>query len=175
MRTLKKAFTLLELLISIVILSIMIIYLYNSYASLNLSNANLKNETKSIENIEQIKRVVYMDFLNAFGKKASAIKIENREKDEDFVSLQTTNSLHRKINPYVSYIVKEKKLYRLESSKPITNYDISIDNNFISDYLGEVKTFQIYKSSDKSNNLYLVYIDFTSLKEVLYLVNALNI
>ena len=175
MKISKKAFTLLELLISIVILSIMIVYLYKSYSTLNLSNLNLKKETKAIENMEVIKKVLYMDFLNALGNKNSFIKIESRDKDEDFVRLQTNQSLHRRINPYVTYIVQEKKLYRLESYKPIANFDMSIDDEFISDYIGDIENFNVYKSSEKENNLYLIHIKFTSMKEILFMVKALNI
>lgn len=157
MRQLRKGFTLIELMISITILAIMMLFLYKSYANLNLSNAILKDESSKIQKIQKIKKVIYLDFLLRLGK---AIPIDKREKNEDFVTFQTSHSIHKRYHPYVAYIVKEEKLYRLESLHKIKDYELSRDGEYEIDCLGEVKSFRVYPSSDKESEAYLVHVDF---------------
>lgn len=166
----RAAFTLIELMISIAILSIMMLYLYNSYASLNIENTLLEKEVKHITDIQKIKKVIYRDFSLA----TTDPKIQQREKNEDFVRLTSSNSLHRRFNPYVTYILKNKKLYRLESFHEIKHYQLGVDDLFDVDYLGEADIFKVYASSKKSEKKYLVHIDFKNMEDILYKIKVLN-
>ena len=166
----RKAFTLIEMMIAISILSIMMLYLYKTYADLNISNNNLHTESSKIEKIQKIKEVISQDFMLSLVK---STKIVNREKNEDFITLQTTHSIHRRYNPYVTYIVKDKKLYRLESLKKIATYEMPSDTKFDIDYLGEVTSFRVYKSTN--NELaYLISLNFKKMKDILLKVKPLN-
>jgi len=171
MRLRRKGFTLIELLISISILSIMMLFLYKSYAALNDSNRVLKRELSSITNIQNIKKIIYLDFSLAL---FNTTKIDNRDKKEDFVFLQSSHSIHKRYNPYVTYIVKEKKLYRLESLKKISTYELPAESEFDIDYLGEVNSFRLYKSLDKTKEFYLVHIDFKRMENLLMKIKVLN-
>lgn len=165
----RKGFTLIEMMISITILSVMILFLYQSYASLNDSNALYKMKVESIKKIEAKKRVIFLDFsLALFGSQ----KITNKAKDEDEVLLQSSNSIHKRINPYITYIIKEKKLYRLESLKPLS-LPIATDAEFDVDDLGKVKSFRVYKSTTDATST-LINIDFENSEEVLMKVKGLN-
>ena len=169
MKHYRKAFTLIELMISVTILSIMILFLYRSYASLNFSNKILKKEVVKISEIEQIKKVISLDFLLA---KMGSIKPNKREKNEDFVSFETSHSIHRRYSPFVAYIVKNEKLYRLESLEKISSYDIPPDGEYEIDYLGAVNSFRVYKSSKKE--AYLIHIDFKKKEDILLKIKVLN-
>jgi len=169
MKLKRAAFTLIEMMIAITILSIMMLFLYKSYANLNISNSNLKQETSRLLNIQQIKKVIYLDFLTALYHSTTII---NREKDEDFVFLQTTHSIHKRFNPYITYLVKNQKLYRLESLKKITKYELASDSEFDIDYIGEVHSFRVYKS--KKREMFLVHIDFKNRDEILLKISPLN-
>jgi len=171
MRLRRKGFTLIELLIAISILSIMMLFLYKSYAALNDSNRVLKRELSSITNIQNIKKIIYLDFSLAL---FNTTKIDNRDKKEDFVFLQSSHSIHKRYNPYVTYIVKEKKLYRLESLKKISTYELPAESEFVIDYLGEVNSFRLYKSLDKTKEFYLVHIDFKRMENLLMKIKVLN-
>ncbi|NCO01552.1 MAG: type II secretion system protein [Epsilonproteobacteria bacterium] len=171
MRLRRKGFTLIELLIAISILSIMMLFLYKSYAALNDSNRVLKRELSSITNIQNIKKIIYLDFSLAL---FNTTKIDNRDKKEDFVFLQSSHSIHKRYNPYVTYIVKEKKLYRLESLKKISTYELPAESEFDIDYLGEVNSFRLYKSLDKTKEFYLVHIDFKRMENLLMKIKVLN-
>ena len=167
----RKAFTLIEMMISVVILSIIILFLYESYAALNRSNSFYKKRSHSIKNAELSKQILFLDFYLALGK---SVKIINKNRDEDVVFLQTSHSLHKRINPYVAYIVKEKKLFRLESLKELKKYPFGIESDFVVDTIGEVKSFKVYKSSHKESEKYLIHIDFKNLEDVLLAVKVLN-
>ncbi|MDX1808588.1 MAG: prepilin-type N-terminal cleavage/methylation domain-containing protein [Sulfurospirillaceae bacterium] len=172
MRSSKAGFTLIELMISITILTVMMTYLYESYGTLNSSNRILKNEVQRVVNTQKMRKVIFLDFSLAL---PSSIEIQNREKNEDVVFLQSSNSIHRRFNPYITYIVKDKKLYRLESLRKFTSYELSTtDRDFDIDYLGIVNSFRVYKSSNSKKNIYLIHIDFKNSDDILLKVNVLN-
>lgn len=165
----RKGFTLIEIMISITILSIMILFLYQSYASLNESNSKYKTKIEDIKKMETKKRVLFLDLSLAL---FASQNIMNNTKDEDTLFLQSSNSIHRRINPYVTYIVKEKKLYRLESLQPLA-ISIARDAQFDVDDLGKVKSFRVYKSTTEATT-FLINIEFENSEEVLMKVKGLN-
>lgn len=167
----KKAFTLVELIVSIIILSLMIVALYKSYASLNMSNDIYKNKTNSIKNIELKKKIIYLDLLLVMPKSLAYL---DQDTKEDIISFQTTNSVHKRFNPYVTYVVKDSILYRLESLKKIKTYPFDSDFNGNIDDLGVVDKFKIYKSNSKKIESYLVNILFKDSSKILLKVNVLS-
>jgi len=167
----KTAFTLIELIISIVILSILMLFLYKSYAGLNKSNIIFSEEVQKITKGQLLKKTIYLDFASALSKSVSVL---NQDRQEDVVFLQTTHSVHKRINPYVAYLVQDNVLYRLESLKPFKEYPLGADSEFVSDKLGEVKSFRVYASKAENQELYLVHIIFSKRDEILLKVNVLN-
>jgi len=171
----RKGFTLIEMMISVVILSIMMLYLYQSYSSLNQSNIFYKGKTDSIKDEQVKKQIFYMDFALAH---LNSVQILNQDKYYDVVFMQSSHSLHRKHNPYVAYIAKNKKLYRLESLTQIKEYPLSIDDQFVVDDLGDIESFRVYQSTTKekgaSSNIFLIHSDFEKENDVLLKVKSLN-
>ncbi|MDF1883046.1 prepilin-type N-terminal cleavage/methylation domain-containing protein [Sulfurimonas sp. SAG-AH-194-C21] len=170
----RKAFTLIELIISIVILTIIMIFLYKSYAAINKSNILLSNEVQKISQVELLKEVIFKDFSVAISSETntSIVTILNQSKREDVVFLQTSNSIHKRINPYVAYVVNDKRLYRLESLKPFREYPLVLDSEFVVDELGKVKSFRVYKSKDTIKGTYLFHALFEDSQEILLKVSA---
>jgi len=171
----RKGFTLIELMVSITILSVMVVFLYQSYASLNRSNKFYAAEVQSIKELELKKKVIFLDYSLAHAK---SIKIHKQDRVADVVFMQTSHSLHKIFNPYVAYVIKEKKLYRLESLRAFKEYPFGVDDEFVVDYLGEVDGFRVYKSNIQSKNsaaeLYLVHVDFKFGDDVLLKIKVLN-
>lgn len=167
----KKAFTLIEVLIAISLLSIIMLYLYKSYNNLNLSNDNFKKEVHTLSNVQNIKKVFMLDVSLAIHK---SINIQNKDFDKDFISFQSSNSLHKRFNPYVAYISKEEKLYRLESLKPFTSDELEADREADVDMLGEVESFRIYKSRETDKEQYLVSVKFKNMKNIFVKARVLN-
>jgi prepilin-type N-terminal cleavage/methylation domain-containing protein len=177
----RAGFTLIELMISISILSIMMIFLYQSYASLNKSNHFYKKEVGTILKQENLKKILFLDFSLALYKGTNSIKILNQEKNEDVVFMQSKNSLHKNHNPYIAYIKKDTKLYRLESLKEFKTYPLNMEDTFSIDELGIVDGFRVYKaqktetnSTNTIDNLYLIHIDFKKGKDILLKSKVLN-
>jgi len=171
----RAGFTLIEMMISIVILSIIVLFLYQSYSSLNISNAFYKKRSLSIKSESELRKIIYMDFSLAL---KGSVNIINKEKKVDILFMQSSHSLHRRFNPYIAYIVKEKKLYRLESLVAFKEYPLGVDSDFVVEYIGEVKSFRVYKNNKNVRNsnfeVHLIHIDFKEKKDVLLKVTTLN-
>ena len=163
-----KAFTLIELLISISILSIMMVFLYKSYATLNKSNLIYKKEVQKLERLRLKKKILFLDFSVA---KFHSVKIQHQERQTDLIFMQTSNSVHRRYNPYVTYIIKNSKLYRLESLKPLS-YPLDLSSEFNVDEFGEVTRFRVFESKEKAS--YIVDVLFKNKEKILLKVKVLN-
>ncbi len=166
----RKAFTLIELMISISILSIIMLFLYKTNSSLHKSNIFYKKEVLHIQKEELLKKIIFLDFSVALPK---SIMILNQKKNEDIIFLQSKNSIHRRYNPYIAYIFEKDKLYRLESLKKFTTYPLDADSKFDIDYLGDVKSFRVYVSQIIKKD-YLIHIDFKKDEDILLKVKVLN-
>lgn len=164
----RKAFTLIEMMISISILSIMMIYLYRANASVNKSNTFYEKQVNKFNHLTLKKRVLFLDISLSLYQQISIVHID---KESDILFLQTTNSLHRRVNPFVAYIVKEKKLYRLESFKKLT-YPFVETDKFDVDYFGDIEHFRVYKQKNKET--FLVDLKFKNADNILMKINALN-
>jgi len=167
----KKAFTLIELMVSISILSILMLFLYKSYADLNRNNNVYHEAVKKLHKTEQIHKVLYLDLMLASKKHFISQKID---KSYDFISFMTRNSLHKRINPYVAYLVKDDTLYRLESRKQIKSTNIARDIAFDIDKIGEVKKVKLYIGQDTEKRLTLLHIIFVDQPPLLLKNKILN-
>lgn len=166
----RRGFTLIELLIAITILSIMMLFLYQSYASLNHSNSFYQKEVTHLKHAHLIKKIIFLDFSLAIN---NSVDILNQGKNEDAVLMQSANSLHKMYNPYIAYIMKNTKLYRLESLKRLT-YPLSDDSEFSIDYIGQIDSFRTYKSSKEIENTFLVHVNFKNEDDILLKISALQ-
>ena len=167
----RKGFTLVELMISISILSIVMIFLYKSYASLNHLNTKYAKGVKEIKKEELRKEVLFLDFSLAF---KNSVAVLNQNKKTDVVFLQSSHSIHRRYNPYIAYIVNDSKLYRLESLNQFKTYPLSADSEFSIEYFGEVNSFRVYKSHDIKDESFLVHVDFSHDEDILLKINILD-
>jgi len=171
----RRAFTLIEMMISVAIFSLIMLFLYESYTALNRSNVVYEKKAQNLAEQTVRKSVLFLDFFLA---EAGSIQILNQEKNEDVVFLQSSNSLHRRIYPYIAYVVKEKKLYRLESLKAFLEYPLVSDSDFTVDYLGKVDGFRVYKNTKKeegaSSENYLIHVDFTQDDDILLKAKVFN-
>jgi len=167
----KKAFTLIELVVATIILSILMVFLYRSYADLNRVNKTYTKSADHLREEELIKKTFYLDLLLA-GKES--IVIQQIDKQFDFISFMTRHSIHRRINPYVSYIVKEKVLYRLESLQQIKSLDINRDIAYDIDKIGEVKKLKLFGTRDNKKEYFLLDLELIEKPKILFKIKVLN-
>ena len=170
----RRAFTLIELMISISILSMIMLFLYKSYAELNLSNRAYSDKSHELEKFQMIKKVFYLDISLALPQdnNGSIVTISSVDSDIDRVFMQTSHSLHRRINPNVAYIVKDSHLYRIESQSVLKEYPFASDILLDVDYMGDIKRFRLYPSKNKK--AYIYDIDFKNRAALFMKVKALN-
>lgn len=107
----KRAFTLIELLIGVAIFALAITLLYENLAQSKkyLSFANRDYEKVSYK--EKVIKLFYQDFLNADGIKSNP--------NDNAVIFRTSNSIFRIPHPYVGYYLAKNRLYRVESLNPL--------------------------------------------------------
>ncbi len=173
MGTQRAAFTLMELLVSISILSILMLALYKAYDALNISNDIFKEKTKEIQTLSLKKTTIYLDFALGLKDDTNAtLKYLDQDTKSDIVTFQSSNSIHRRYNPFLTYFVKNDKLYRMESLQKIQRYPF--DGFVIADIdeIGEVKKFKIFKS--KKDESYLIDARFKDEGNILMKVKSLN-
>jgi len=143
----KKGWTLIEILISISILSVLFLAMSNIIGNLKISKNFLKNNLKKSKKEELLIKTIYSDIMNA-----KEIKILNTSKNYIRLILKTSNSLYDLINPNVIWYVSKNgnTLIRAESCLKIKN------NNFYyaDKFMQNVKKFKIFKKNRK----YFVYI-----------------
>ena len=170
----RRAFTLIEMMIAIVIFSLVVLFLYKSYDALRESDRKYTSITKEMQHLWRIKKMLYLDFALLL---KSDVSVLHQETNEDVVLLQTSNSLHNRFYPYVAYVVKEGTLYRLESLRKLS-YPFDAQTTADVDEIGEVKRFRIYKALKKENEsaaaYYLIDIKLADNRRILYKVRAFN-
>ena len=173
MRVYKRAFTLIEMLISVAIFSVMALYLYKSYAELNISNKALSENKEELSEAMRVKKRLYIDFLTAI---KGSIQVIAQDREHDIVFMQTPHSLYGRIHPYVAYIAKDKKLYRLESLMPFSEFPLSTDSDFKAEFLGDIDSFRTYIKSggEDQKQEYLLYLKFKDQEPIIYKVAGLN-
>ncbi len=141
----KKSFTLIELIISVMLLSLLFFAMSKVILEFKSSIKNLNREYKNFYNNNLMIKVLYYDLLNA-----SKLKIV-KSKNPNFIRLylQTSNSLYNIPNPYVVWYVSrnENSLIRIEDTSPITLPNENF--NFIDKFAENIKVFNIYKRKNK--------------------------
>jgi prepilin-type N-terminal cleavage/methylation domain-containing protein len=167
----RRAFTLIELMVAITILSILMVFLYKSYADLNHVNKSYAKAVQTLNREALTQQTVYLDLLLANKK---SIIVQKRDKNFDFISFESKHSIHRRINPYIAYIVKEKVLYRLESLEQIKSWEIDSNIPFDIDRIGSVKKFKLYPTRDNKKELYLLDMEMPKSKQLLLKIKVLN-
>ena len=165
----RKAFTLIELLISITILTVLMLALYKAYDALNISNKIYEKKSDSIKSMELKKRTIYLDLALSF--KGSFNYLEQEPK-RDMITFQSSNSIHKRYNPYITYIIKYDKLYRIETRQKIESYPFEAGITADIDEIGALKKFKVFKSS-KSDS-YLIDARFKDKNNILLKVKVLN-
>ena len=141
----KKSFTLLEVLISTLILAFVFVAISNVINSLKTTKDTLKSKIE--DKSDYLIKALYYDILNA-----SEVNITNDGPDFVKLKLHTSNSLYKIPKPYVLWVVNRGDLIRIESPTPITS---DKDYYTLDNFAKNVKIFKIYKKDKK----YLIVVN----------------
>ncbi len=162
----RTAFTLIEMMIAITLFSVVMIFLYQSMATLDKSNRFYGHKLDDIKTQQSLVKTLYLDLSLSV---ANSGEINNINSDEDMVFMQTSHVLHTHVMPYVVYLVKNRHLYRVESVSKLS-YPFESNINALIDDFGEVKKFRLYKNSTH----FLLHLNIDGKEETLLKIRHLN-
>jgi len=152
----RRAFTLIELMISVILLSIIVTFLYQSVAQLQNSNQQLMKNTQKTVARENLLNILYMDFINL-----SSLNIVDKVEKTDVFVLQTSNSFYAMSQPFVRYVVGDDEvLRRIESVRDTLDFENSF---FRFDRIAnDVRMLKVYESDGH----YFIYIKSDSMEDI---------
>ena len=149
---LKKGFTLVEVMLSIVIMGIMFAYLYSTLGNLRKSNQILEIMDKKIQVKERFINLIYRDVLEA-----TNLKVVIKKSLNSVLELRTKNSLYDSHFVYVKWFLNIDKniLVRAES---ITNFKLPVSDerlHFVQfdEVLNNIDFFKSFKSAHNNSIL----------------------
>lgn len=138
----RRAFTFVEMMISVSLLAVIILFLYTSLSKLQQGNRFYASKLEQVEEKSKLIKTLYLDLSLA---KKGSLSVISKDKYYDILLMQTKHSVHQRIMPYVGYIVSKEGFFRIESSKKL-NYPLSSEIDMLVDMLSEVKNFRVYIS-----------------------------
>jgi len=150
-----KAFTLLEVLISITLLSLVLMALYKSADILRDSNLHLFEYLKKSTNTLKGSKTLYMDLMHADHN----ISINTEEKLHRLTIENTSNSLYGQSQAKVVWLVykEDNTLLRIEGGK--YNMPLRNEQKVEIDVIAKnIELFKIYKSKKKDKVLAMIKI-----------------
>jgi prepilin-type N-terminal cleavage/methylation domain-containing protein len=162
----KKAFTLIEVLISIALLGIVIVALFSTVSMMRDSNAHLYKYLQKSKKITKATKVLYMDIMSSDGN----ISI----KKDEFSRLcmqETRNSLYALSLAKVCWVVlkKENTLVRVEGNnyKLPTGFEDRVEVNPV---MKHIELFDVYHQKDKV----LVFLKQKGEKPITFMVQGIT-
>ncbi|APW64570.1 hypothetical protein LPB137_01320 [Poseidonibacter parvus] len=139
----KRAFTLLEVVISITIFMILLLFLYKVLDQTKLSNTQFKTKEIDIKSTNQLSNIFLEDILEKTTK--ITFKIDNDKNTQ--ITFKTSNTYHNPFYTYVTYLISSNdKLIRMESKDKFLFQDTPIefyDNAFIDILLEDIEYFEV--------------------------------
>jgi len=165
---LRRSFTLIELLISVGLLSLIVLFLYNSLDTLRRSNSFYELNLEKDESRHDIFNTLYFDLLRA---DAGTISIKaGHEKEFDILTLRSLNSLHKLDRPYITYVVSrvENTLLRIES---LFSVKLPISYEFensvkIDKVANNMELFKFFQDGKKKN--ILISVNHKTIEPILF-------
>jgi len=141
----RKAFTLIEVLISIALMGIILVALFSSVDLLQNSNAHLLDYLQKAKKVTKASKTLYLDIVSSDGN----ISIQKDEYSRVCME-ETRNSLYALPSAKVCWLVlkKEKTLVRVEGNAyqlPVSP-DAKVEVDLI---MKNVSLFDVYHEEDK--------------------------
>lgn len=152
----KKAFTLIEVLISITLLSLVLMALYRSADILRASNKNLFSYLENTTDNLKGAKTLYMDLIKSDGN----ISIISRDKRFDrLIISNSTNSLYGLYSAKIEWLVYKDKNQLLRVEGNSYELPLKVEENIAIDKISNnMELFKIYKNKNKKKDKILVVI-----------------
>jgi len=165
----KKAFTLIEVLISVSILVLIFTFLYSQFNLAQKSTNKTTSIEKSTSKRVKIIELLYTDFISS----KNLVATSGKNFDKFIEAFDTQNSLYEIKTPYVKYIVIEaeenKKLIRIEGKRK----DIGLLNANTEFYIDEVLEGVTYFKVLITNKQIEFFIQAEDMKDIYFKINRI--
>ena len=154
----KKAFTLLEVLISITIFMILLIFLYKTLDQTKHSNKQFINHSQTLKYQNELNDIFIEDILESISE--IEIKIDNDENS--ILRFRSSNSYHDSFFNNITYMISSNnKLLRIESKDKFNFGETPLsffDNAFIDILLEDIEFFEVKENIINTNKNYVFII-----------------
>jgi len=143
----KSAFTLVEVLISIILFSMIVIFLYQALDITKKTNQFFSSKLEIKQNKNKLKEIFFLDLMN----KIQTISTNKDNQGNSLVAFKSKYTYHNPFYQHITYLVtKKNNLVRIESKAPFDKeklYDTFFDNAYIDILYRDIKRFQVIKGS----------------------------
>lgn len=167
----RKAFSLIEVLISIVLFSVILLFLYKALDITRQSNTFYEKKLNTLSIKNRIKTIIYEDIAQS-----KEIEILFDKEGQSLIKLETSNLYHNSFNKYVTYIISsENNLIRIESANKFNEKEVLdsfFQNTYVDVLLRNIEKFNISQTKD-NKNIYSFFIKDKSKK--VFFFNALKL
>ncbi|MCH9813965.1 MAG: prepilin-type N-terminal cleavage/methylation domain-containing protein [Epsilonproteobacteria bacterium] len=158
----RKAFTLVELLISVFLLGLIVNFLYTAVDNLQRTNTLFHQKSDTLQNKQKIFDLLYDDLFSA-----QVLKITGRKNST--IDMKTRNSIYDIESPYVTWLLHRENntLLRFESTKPFSDMRSDTTHFYHISKVGkDCERFKIYQSNN--HNTVLVHIKFKDQEPIIF-------
>jgi prepilin-type N-terminal cleavage/methylation domain-containing protein len=153
----KKGFTLIEILISIILFSIILIFLYEVLNSTQNHNKKYATQIEKFDSKYDTQFVLLEDILNL--QKSLLLDVDRDENN--ILVFNTSNTFHNPFFTNVIYLVNRKnELLRIETNKKFNKDKIYslLESSYIDIVAKDIKKFKIIKETKRI----FFYVEFTN-------------
>ena len=152
----KKSFTLLEIIISITIFMILLLFLYKVLDQTKYSNYLLKDKKEDIKSINHLHNILFEDIAESI-KNIVLIKDKN---NNSMIKFESSNTFHNPFYTHITYFIsKENNLIRMESLNKFEekkNIDIFYENVYIDILLKNIEYFEIKENKGNKSIVFAI-------------------
>lgn len=158
-----KGFTLIEVMISVALFSIIILFLYHTIDMNEKSNQFYEEKLTIYKNQDDVKFIIYEDILNNSNNvDTNTTKIIEQDKDNNTIlHLKTSNTFHNPFFNHITYFLgRNGELFRVESKEYFNRENVNevLKNSYIDIIFSEVEKFRVVKK--EKENKFAVYMKF---------------
>ena len=145
----KKAFTLLEVVISITIFMIILIFMYKTLDDTKLSNSSFENHINKKDDVNHLYKIFAEDIAESKGK---IDFLQDRDKNS-LVIFKSNNSFHNAFYSNITYMVSSNNyLVRIESKDKFQKEKSTLEfynNSYIDTLQKDIEKFIVVQKDDK--------------------------
>ncbi len=157
-----RAFTLVEILISIALFSMIILTLYKVLDEFNFSSKFYTKKLDEISSIKEIKMVFFNDFLKMKEESLIIEALDTSTTGNMLLQFQSYNYYHNPFYSHITYMVsKQNNLLRIESAEVFERKSIQegfFKTAYIDTIVKDVDSFKV-EQKEKKLNLYVIKKD----------------